>query len=406
MYTMTALARGLLTSVVLTVLLVPIARGAGQRGSAEERVLEAIDALRGHSAEGLNEREKRRLGKRLDAAWDVLIDEKKIAEGMVREVLEREQSDSFLIIDLCGFLLSLDQEDAALEEIAGYLSRVDPNVYSHGFFLAAATMAGGQCEACRPSVLKMLELKELEAHIAMHALRVEIDLGLVFTISAYGDDIIDDVVARLDDPDCAVRGNAARAVGNLLPLRDFPEIRRMAMEDECALARAGAWMGLILLQDPKSEDLVLKRLEHRETLAPMEKQYLPMVLASTGSKSARAHVETLMRDDDPELAKWARKVFSNLHPLQEMDTGRADSRKRRKMQKRLERIARKGYSGRELAGRDLLAALTPDDLPLLNEARAAVLSRLSDECLYDYYPMTFAAAKLRGAALREEGSPP
>jgi hypothetical protein len=403
---MTALARGLLTSVVLTALLVPGARGAGQRGSAEERVLAAIDALRGHSTAGLNERKKRQLGKRLDAAWDVLIDEKKIAEGMVREVLEQEQSDSFLIIDLCGFLLSLDQEDATLEEIAGYLARVDPNVYSHGFFLAAADMAGRQCEACRPSVLKMLELKELEANIAMHALRVEIDLGLVFTISAYGDDIIDDVVAQLDDPDCAVRGNAARAVGNLLPVRDFPEIRRMAMEDECARARAGAWMGLILLQDPKSEDLVLKRLEHRENLAPMEKQYLPMVLASTGSKSARAHVGTLMRDDDPELAKWARKVFSNLHPLQEMDTGRADSRKRRKMQKRLERIARKGYSGKELAGRDLLAALTPEDLPLLNEARAAVLSRLSDECLYDYYPMTFAAAKLRGAALREKGSSP
>jgi len=38
-------------------------------------------------------------------------------------------------------------------------------------------------------------------------------------------------------------------------------------------------------------------------------------------------------------------------------------------------------------------------LPLLNEARAAILARVSDECLCEYYPLSFAAVRLRLAAL-------
>jgi len=37
-----------------------------------------------------------------------------------------------------------------------------------------------------------------------------------------------------------------------------------------------------------------------------------------------------------------------------------------------------------------------DSIVVLNRARAAVLARLSDECLDEYYPMTYAVRALRG----------
>lgn len=48
----------------------------------------------------------------------------------------------------------------------------------------------------------------------------------------------------------------------------------------------------------------------------------------------------------------------------------------------------------------MLAALDPADLPLLSDARAAVLGRLSDECLDEYYDLIYLARVLRaiGAA--------
>jgi hypothetical protein len=372
---------------------------APSAGDAEIRIRSAISALRDHNAEGLTEEAKRALGRRLDDAWDVMEKHRDLARRIVREILVGETRDSFLIIDLCDYLLSTDPGSPDLADLSRHLMRSDPNVYSHGYFKLASLMAAHRCESCRPAVLKMLELRSLDAYISLHALRVEIDLGLVFTISQYGDSIVPDVFDRLEDPDCHVRGNAARALGNLLPLRELPELRSMARADPCPEARAGAWMGLTLLKDRAVESLAAERLRVRETLHPLDKQHIPLALASAGTGTARSRLEELAQDSDPELARWARESLDAAPIRPEIAVGSRSGRKRAAAVKMLEEIVRKGRAEKEPDGEELIRSLTPEDLPLVNRARAAVLPRLSDECLYEYYPMSFAAARLRLAAL-------
>ena len=62
-----------------------------------------------------------------------------------------------------------------------------------------------------PVVAKMLELSELEAYIAQHALPVDVDLGILFTLGRYGDQAVPHAMKMLDHPECAGRANAATA---------------------------------------------------------------------------------------------------------------------------------------------------------------------------------------------------
>ena len=75
------------------------------------------------------------------------------------------------------------------------------------------------------------------------------------------------------------------------------------------------------------------------------------------------------------------------------------------MIRKLEKAARVGRVDLGPEPDDLLTTLTPSDIPLLNRARAAVLARLSDECLDEYYPMTHAVRALRGSLASPGGAP-
>lgn len=94
------------------------------------RVTAAIDSLRGLTLEGLSDEEKGALGTRLDKAWDVLREHKKVALPLVRRALAEEREDSFLILDLSDFLLRQNSSEDSLREIAGYVIKADPNAYS------------------------------------------------------------------------------------------------------------------------------------------------------------------------------------------------------------------------------------------------------------------------------------
>jgi hypothetical protein len=379
-----------------------LAVASDTNGTPDPEVAAAIQSLRGHSGANLSPDEYGPLGKKLDAAWKVLHEHPDAARKAIREVLTTEREDSFLIIDLAHYLTIMEDDQTSLELAAKALGHADVRVHPAGTFHALANMASLDCGPCLPAMIRILELQDPSTFIAEHALTIDAELGILFTLGQYGDDAISGVEAALASPDCVVRTNAARALMFLLPDRVPEKLGAMPLGDSCPEARAMAWRTLGVLDDP---GLVVQARKRRAADPPPERdERLAMVdgLGSTFSPAARSVLELMSADPDAEVAAQATKAAKTLEEVEGRIT-RLTARTRgdtppaghAKTVRALEKGSREGRYEVEDVMRDLVPRLTPDDIPLLNKVRAAVLNRLSDECLYEYYPLTYAVRVLR-----------
>lgn len=377
-------------------------------GDPAAAVAAAIDQLRGVHMEGMSAAQKTALGERLDKAWDTLYDHRDTAKKAILAVLATEREDSFLLVDLSHLLTTLDPK--SLESAAGALSRADVTAHPSGTFHATSRMAASHCSACLAAVIRILEIKDTKTQIAQHALPIDPQLMLIFTVGQYGDDAVGPISAKLTSDNCVVRGNAALALGLLQP-RSIPgEIRRIAVEDPCDEARSKAWVALGLLDDPLLARSVNRRLESSPELSKVERLGIVLGLASSFSSAARKPLQTLAADPEADVSSAAKEGLDGFEEMEKrmaqvkMKRAGGLSPKRSKVMRRIEKAARDGRIDLEGDADDLLTTLTTADIPLLNRARAAVLGRLSDECLYEYYPMSYAVRALR-SYLAQPGEP-
>ncbi|MBI1951905.1 MAG: hypothetical protein HYS34_11160 [Acidobacteria bacterium] len=378
-------------------------------GDPAVKVAAAIDQLRGVHIEAMSAAEKSALGQRLDRAWDTLYDHPDAAKKAILAVLATERDDGFLLVDLANLLTTLDPR--SLEAAAGGLSRADVTAHPSGTFHAASRMAAGRCGACLPAVIRILEIEDAHTQIEQHALPIDPQLMLTFTLGQYGDDAIGPVSAKLASDNCVVRGNAALALGLLQP-RSIPgEIRRIAAGDPCDEARRKAWIALGLLDDPLLAGSATARLESSPKPSKDERLGIVLGLASSFSPAARKPLQALAADPEADVASAAKEGLDGFEEMEKnmaqvkMQRASGPSPKRSKVLRRIEKAVKEGRIELEGGAGDLLAALTAADIPLLNRARALVLGRLSDECLYEYYPLTYAVRALR-RYLAPPGEPP
>lgn len=396
---MTRFARVLLVGFCASVATTPFADE-----DAARRISEAIDSMRGLDIDGSSKEEQALLSSRLDKAWKVLRENKSLALPAVRGVLKDQATDSALIIDLSSFLMETDPGDDTLQEIAGYLVKTDPNLYTRGFFRVTSYMAAKGCKPCIPAILKILEVRKLDGYFPEHAMSVGIFQGMVFTIGQYGDEIIDDVLPYMASDNCTVRHNAIMILMDLVPRDEPGSLQKIALEDSCSEARAAAWMALGAFYSPSREGLALQRLATDPSPLPGEKESIAFVMATVATGASRKALENLTHDADPNVAKAAREYIDLESKLPQPGLEPLDTRDRRKFVRQLERAARTGEFGSEPDRAKLRVALTPDDLPLVNRARAAVLRRLSDECLYEWYSLRHVAGQLRARAVVKGGN--
>jgi hypothetical protein len=366
---------------------------------AEAQVAAAIDSIRGVDIAGMSKQDMDALGKKMDAAWGIALDHKSTAEPVVLRALAEESHDSFRIIDLARLLLALDEHQR--KEAVAALLRADPNAYPQGFFQVASTMSALHCTECLPAVLRMLRLKKLETAIPEHALPVGIELGLIFTLGQYGDAAIPPVMEGLKSSDCAERSNAARTLGQLLPRAVPALLRSMALEDECEEARERAWESLGSLDDPGLAVMASKRLEASPSASKEERLAMVAGLGSSFNRSVGKPLEALMTDTDADVRKQAKDAWDGITqhaPTRAQLQAGADAAPGvgGRIRRALETAKKKGRFEYDYGGKrtTLFSGLVPADLPLLNAARAAVLDRLSDECLYEYFDLTYVARGL------------
>ena len=374
----------------------------------EAAVATAIEQLRGVDLQGMSEAQKTALGERLDKAWDTLFDHPDAAKKAIRGVMAAEQKDSYLLIDLAHLWTNLEPKSPQFAAAA--LLKADVTANPGGTFHAASTMAALHCGECLPAVLRILEIKDPDTQIVQHALPIHQDLMLIFTVGQYGDDAVGPVGAKLSSDSCVVRANAALALGVLQPVSIPADLRRMAVEDACEDARAGAWSTLGLLDDPLLARSASKRLKTSPEPSKAERRAIASALGSSFSQAAKEPLTALASDRDPEVASDAQKALAGLESLEKqmakLRVGRAgaSSSKHSKMIRQLEKAVREGRTEPMIEREQLLVTLTAADVPLLNRTRAAVLGRLSDECLYEYFPLTYAARALRNGPAPAAGS--
>ena len=371
----------------------------GAREDEAQAIARAIDAIRGQDLTKLSAAEKDEFGRRLDASWNFLIEHKRKALPAVEAALTGEREDSFRIIDLAHLLIVLDND--RIEQSAGFLLKADPNAYSDRYFEVTAGMASQHCKGCLPAVLRMLEVEALDASIPEHALPVGNDLGITFTIGQYGDAALPGVREALTSGTCAVRANAALAISLLLPAAEPPALAAMALEDPCETARNLAWDALGALDASALPRLAMQRLDAPEGPSVAERRFMVVGLSRAFSRSVIPVLERLQQDPDPDVAQAAREARDDIEnhaptPAHlKANAGSASPTFRSRALRLLKKARDKGVWEFEGKRSELLPAFTANDLPLLNEARAAVLVRVSDECLYEYYDLTYVARAVR-----------
>ncbi len=373
---------------------------------APKSIAAAIDSMRGHRFDRLSDPEKDNLGRELDEAWSVLTGDPDAARPAIRAVLAKERADHFLVLDLAHLLLLLDP--AASEEVAVVVAQADAKAHPPATFHAASRMAASGCQKCLPAVLKILELETLDTAIPAHALGIDISLGLIFTVGHYGDGAVEAVRARLGSESCVVRGNAAMAYGLLLGEGIPTALVKIATGDPCPEARAKAWVSLGYLEEPSLARLAARRLDSEPGPEAHERLAMAQGLSESFSPSVLPVLRRLAEDQDPKVKEQARRGLTGVGEVAPRVLERAlgwrsvPESARAKLQKELKRAVKEGRfdADDDYNPERILSAATPEDLPLLRQARAAVLGRLSDECLSEYLTLTYAARALRAARSR------
>lgn len=377
---------------------------AGQPQAAGERditkVDAAIDSIRGHDPRALSDEENDALGKRLDEAWSVLREHASITKRRIREVLETERNDSFLLIDLSYLFMVLNKGDAESMALAStWLLRADPAYYPTGYFHAASLMDSRRCATCLPAVLGLLRLEQLSISIPEHAMLVDLDLGLLFAIGPYGSDATDALIKSLQDPGCTVRMNALKMMAFLLDPRAAPAVRTAALEDSCPRARAAAWTTMGVIAGRRIGALLQQRLGSDEPVASEEKLGMVAGLERLLASSDPTVLQKLADDPDAAVAAAAKSALQEREDPKERErllqnVGSKSSTARTRALNMLKVSARTGRFEFEGTAFELEAMLTPGDLTAVNDARAAVLRRASDECLYEWRKLYLAGSIL------------
>lgn len=378
----------------------PVAMAADPE--AATAVQSAITSIRGHDPRSFSEEQLDGLQKKLDRAWDTLLDHPKLAMPAIRDALQDEHEDDLFIVDLSHVLLYLDNKPGTMLEVSAWIQRANPNIYPPGYFRVASLFGARRCQECLPAVIRMLDLEDLADGIYEHALPVDLGLGLLFSLGPYGPSAESAVRQKLRAQNCIVRRNATNMLAFLLPADPVPQLVNMAEKDPCVDSRLAAWRALSVMNNPQLVPLARKQLA--QALPEEEKSFIVSALANVYDPAAGALLRELVNGDDESIQRSISEEIENLEENLKRDIeliknfGSSTQKKHSHAVKQLKRAIKKGFFEFEGSSFDLEAALKPEDLGLVNQARASVLRRRSDECLYEWEKLYLAATVARYVA--------
>ncbi len=278
---------------------------------AKTKVRSVIDGLRDVQLSTLNDAEGRKLEQRLHEALETLSQHPIEARLQIRDALDAELEDHFLLLELSQLfvLLNDDAEEDELLEVVPWVARADPSAFPDAYFNLASAMAASRCTECLDAVLRILGLSALSAVIPAHSLPIDLDLGLLFVLGPFGADLTPVLLGKLQRGSCIERRNSARVLGFLLP-REFPrELKSLIESAACSAAKAEAWRTAGTL----GHTPVLGWIERSLAESTGPEEQLGMVEGARGlAPEGRPVLEILAESEHPEVVAAATAGLAEL----------------------------------------------------------------------------------------------
>jgi len=390
--------RPLFALLLASIALIPCHTAASGQDRVLAEVVAAIDSVRGHEPRALDDDALQRLNLVLDEAWDTLKRHPQVARTEIRKALRTEKVDGFFIVDQALLLVDLDEGKLeTLHEVVPFIEKIDPNANPTSYWRLASIMAQRRCTGCLPAVVRMLLLDRLGDSIPEHALTVDLQMGLLFSLGPFAEEAIPHLATTLAAGSCRARENAAMMLPVLLTDSIPDALRELPFADECPSARVTAWLALGAMGDPKLVELADRRLGASASPPSVEER---LAIAGALARPYRLPPDALLRrmssDEAPDVAKAAADALAGreeaLATVRDLraNLGSADPATKKSIRRALERAGRKGVLEFDGSAKDLEAGLAPQDLPLVRGALASVLRRQSDECLYEFKKLYLA----------------
>lgn len=431
------------------------ARAAAQ--SANDEVEKALAFLKQIDPAKVTEAEQENVAKQINAAWETIRNAGATGKARLKEEITRPGRGDYFKLNGTALLWGIGGLDEA-ETIAAVWRTTPLEVQSNYVFYPAFQAAMKQDPKALPMLLAVLGNKKFKVHVGLHAMDVDWPLNMHFIWGAYGpkgSPVLLDVLKKSESP--IEQQSALLLFARNQYLDALPRIRQLAHESSGDTRRFAIY-ALGFFGHPQDFDFLIAGLRSPDA---EDRFYFAMALYEYEDLRAVPHLIPLLDDVDQKVR---RETFANLTHLltaQSVDalveySGRARGEEKAQVDdylqsefktyglslvnyrkktpadkaKTIDAIQQQREAGRfslkpgqkrlthleflnaaagwkkahrmQLQTGELLAGATVNDMDLLLEVKAAVLFRLSDECLYEADRLDTAVRRLGRSRYRKD----
>jgi hypothetical protein len=449
--------RPLTLITVLSILLVLTAPQNTAAQSSTEAVEKALAYLRQIDPAKVTAADEEKVAKEINAAWKTIQQAGPIGRTLLKQAITDPGQSDYFKLNGAALLWIIGGLDEA-QNIAAIWHSTRLEAQSNYVFYTAFEAAMKQDEKALPMLLAVLGNNKFKIYVVLHAMDVAWPMNMHFIWGAYGPKglpILLDVMKKSQDT--IETQSALMVVSRDQYLDALPRIRELAQQGSGDTRRFAIY-ALGLYGHPQDYDFLIAGLGSPEA---EDRFYFAMAVYEYEDLRAVPHLIPLLHDSDQKVRREAFANLTHLLTSQSVDAlveygQRARGEEKSAVDdylkselkeygltlpdyqkkspadraKTIDSVRRKREAGRfhlepgeKPLSRDellkaaeqwkrnhrmpgetahLLSAATVSDIELLLQVKAAVLFRLSDECLYEAERITAAIKRLGRSRYRKE----
>jgi len=303
-------------------------------------------------------------GKEMDAFWKQLQSAGAEGTTCLRAMLAEEKTDHYFQFDGGSMLSQLDRSPEALTLVRDAIAQADFQESDPANYLTLALDLSQAGVDVRPLAAKLLRFPNATIHISEHSLDLDSDTAALFLYGSMAPGQASNaLIAELGAPEPFVCGAAAHLLGEQLDADSFRALSQWkgtaTIEEDF---RKNDIQSVMKYQAPNAADLAQPKFSREQVLKilaglPHTRKEFDVLMATKG-----AAFDKQMRDTKATQEEIA-KAVAEREPIY-------------------------GIAAHTAFLKSAVAALQPEDLEILRDARRKSLYNVSDESLDEYLAFT------------------
>lgn len=434
--------------------------GAGLNATAQPApgdVEKALAFLRQLDPAKVRPADHEKVAGQINAAWRTIQKAGANGRAQLKQEIARPGHSDYFRLNGAALLWAIAGLDEA-ETIAGVWRSTRLEVQSNYVFYPAFQAANTHDDRALPMLLAVLGNNKFKIYVQLHSMEVDWPRTMHFIWGAYGPKRLPVLLEALKKSQSPVELQSALFLfANDQYLEALPRIRELAGSDDGETRRAAIY-ALGFYGHPQDYDFLIAGLKSPNA---EDRFYFAMAVYEYEDLRAVPHLIPLLNDSDQKVRGEAVANLAHLLTVQSVDaireylqrsrgeekpqiegylqsefkqyglnladyksrspaekTKMIDAMRRKREDSRVslsagekaltrDEFLKSAEAGKKnhrfpLGAREILAAATPNDINLLLEVKAAVFSRLSDECLSEAKEIDVAIRRLGRSRYRKE----